>query len=114
MLKKITLSENIQARLDRNFSDYLLQDDNGTTPITIKEKIRVPNEMFIPFSNDPDSLDCLIDVVFQEIHNYLESSLQITNRAILTLKNKLLTKLMLCSFKDFLVKLHAIIVLMKQ
>ncbi|KAF5466120.1 hypothetical protein F2P56_016075 [Juglans regia] len=86
-LTKIRLSENMRARFDPNFSNYLLQVGNGTTPITIENKIKIPNEMLIPYRNDVESLDDLIDAVFQDIGSYSENLSEMTNRAILTPKN---------------------------
>ncbi|KAF5481877.1 hypothetical protein F2P56_002491, partial [Juglans regia] len=86
-LTKIRLSENMRARFDPNFSNYLLQVGNGTTPITIENKIKIPNEMLIPYKNDVESLDDLIDAVFQDIGSYSENLSEMTNRAILTQKN---------------------------
>ncbi|XP_035541237.1 uncharacterized protein LOC118344509 [Juglans regia] len=86
-LTKIRLSENMRARFDPNFSNYLLQVGNGTTPITIEDKIKIPNEMLIPYKNDVESLDDMIDAVFQDIGNYSENLSEMTNRAILTPKN---------------------------
>ncbi|XP_041007529.1 uncharacterized protein LOC121252111 [Juglans microcarpa x Juglans regia] len=86
-LTKISLSENMQARFDPNFSNYLLQVGNGTTPITIENKIKILSEMLIPYKNDVESLDDLIDAVFQDIGSYSENLSEMTNRAILTPNN---------------------------
>ncbi|XP_041009523.1 ATP-dependent DNA helicase pif1-like [Juglans microcarpa x Juglans regia] len=60
---------------------------NGTTPITIENKIKISSEMLIPYKNDVESLDDLIDAVFQDIGSYSENLSEMTNRAILTPKN---------------------------
>ncbi|KAG6645978.1 hypothetical protein CIPAW_08G161000 [Carya illinoinensis] len=87
MMKKITLSENMRARLDLDFSEYLLQVGNGTSPITIEENIKVPSEMLIPYTNDLESLEDLIDAVFGDMNIYSDNLLQMSNRAILTSRN---------------------------
>ncbi|KAG7968462.1 hypothetical protein I3843_08G156400 [Carya illinoinensis] len=84
MMKKITLSENMRARLDLDFSEYLLEVGNRTSPITIEENIKVPSEMLIPYTNDLESLEDLIDAVFGDMNIYLDNLLQMSNRAILT------------------------------
>ncbi|KAG2694740.1 hypothetical protein I3760_08G159300 [Carya illinoinensis] len=66
-MKKITLSENMQARLDLDFSEYF--------------------EMLIPYINDLECLEDLIDVVFGDMNIYSDNLLQMSNQAILTLRN---------------------------
>jgi hypothetical protein len=85
--KKIKLTENMQAKLDPIFSDYLLQLGNGTESITILDKIEIPANMIIPYINDMTSLNALIDVVFLDINNYLDNLDLMINRAILIPKN---------------------------
>ncbi|KAG6717555.1 hypothetical protein I3842_04G106600 [Carya illinoinensis] len=88
MIKKITVSENMRARLDSDFLEYLLQVCNGTSPITIEENIIISNKMFIPYTiNDLESLENLIDGVFGDMNMYSNNLLQMSNRAILILRN---------------------------
>ena len=64
LLQKIRLTENMRAKLDSMFSEYVLQVGNGTRPVTIDNKIELPTIMIIPYIDDMTSLNALIDVVF--------------------------------------------------
>ncbi|KAG7984548.1 hypothetical protein I3843_04G165900 [Carya illinoinensis] len=80
-------SYNMRARLDPNFSRYILDLGNGLPPITINEHVKIPTAMLIPYENDAASLDRLIDAVFHDISDYSTNISNMMNRAILTPKN---------------------------
>ncbi|XP_042962415.1 uncharacterized protein LOC122296677 [Carya illinoinensis] len=86
-LKKIRLTENMRARLDPDFSNYILELGNGMPPITIDEHVKIPTAMLIPYQNDTASLDQLLDAVFNDISEYSANISSMMNRAILTPKN---------------------------
>ncbi|KAG7958907.1 hypothetical protein I3843_10G043700 [Carya illinoinensis] len=86
-LTKIRLTENMRARLDPDFSKYILDLGNGLPPITINECVRIPAVMLIPYENDAASLDHLVDTVFHNISDYSTNISSMMNRAILTPKN---------------------------
>ncbi|KAG6706177.1 hypothetical protein I3842_07G211900 [Carya illinoinensis] len=86
-LIKFHLTENMRARLDPAFSEYVLGLGNGMPPITVDETIKIPDGMLVPYEDDCTSLDHLIDVVFHDIHEYSVNISAMMNRAILTPKN---------------------------
>ncbi|XP_042942909.1 uncharacterized protein LOC122277096 [Carya illinoinensis] len=86
-LTKFRLTENMRARLDPIFSDYVLEVGNGMPPNTVDETITIPNRMLIPYYDDSTSLDHLIEDVFHNIHEYSMNISTMMNRAILTPKN---------------------------
>ncbi|XP_042980082.1 uncharacterized protein LOC122310265 [Carya illinoinensis] len=86
-LKKIRLTENMRARLDPDFSNYILELGNGMPPITIDEHVKILTAMLIPYQNDTASLDQLLDTVFNDISEYSTNISSMMNRAILTPKN---------------------------
>ncbi|XP_042963997.1 uncharacterized protein LOC122297994 [Carya illinoinensis] len=86
-LTKIRLTENMRARLDPDFSNYILELGNGMPPITIDEYVKIPTAMLIPYQNDTASLDQLLDAVFNDISKYSVNISSMMNRAILTPKN---------------------------
>ncbi|XP_041001530.1 uncharacterized protein LOC121247218 [Juglans microcarpa x Juglans regia] len=86
-LIKLHLTENMRARLDPVFSEYLLELGNGMPPITVDETIKIPDGMLVPYEDDCTSLNHLIDAVFHDIHGYSINISAMTNRAILTPKN---------------------------
>ncbi|XP_041009425.1 ATP-dependent DNA helicase PIF1-like [Juglans microcarpa x Juglans regia] len=86
-LTKFHLTENMRARLDPDFSKYILELGNGMPPITIDELVNIPVAMLIPYENDATSLNHLVDAVFHDICDYSVNISTIMNRAILTPKN---------------------------
>ncbi|XP_042944515.1 uncharacterized protein LOC122278387 [Carya illinoinensis] len=86
-LIKFHLTENMRARLDPVFSEYVLELGNGMPPITVDETIKILDGMLVPYEDDCTSLDHLIDAVFHDIHEYSINISAMMNRAILTPKN---------------------------
>ncbi|KAG6721278.1 hypothetical protein I3842_03G105100, partial [Carya illinoinensis] len=86
-LTKIKLIENMRSRLDPDFCRYLIEVGNGNEPITVKDMIKISTEMLIQYNNDADSLNCLLEAIFEDISNYSNNLIEMTNRAILTPKN---------------------------
>ncbi|XP_042941344.1 uncharacterized protein LOC122276004 [Carya illinoinensis] len=86
-LIKFHLTENMRARLDSVFSEYVLELGNGMPPITVDETIKILDGMLVPYEDDCTSLDHLIYVVFHDIHEYSINISAMMNRAILTPKN---------------------------
>ncbi|KAG6726965.1 hypothetical protein I3842_02G107600 [Carya illinoinensis] len=60
-LTKFRLTENMRARFDPVFSDYVLEVGNGMPPNTVDETIKISNRMLIPSYDDNTSLDHLIE-----------------------------------------------------
>ncbi|KAG7997505.1 hypothetical protein I3843_01G214600 [Carya illinoinensis] len=81
------LTENMRARLDPVFSEYVLELGNGMPPITVDETIKILDGMLVPYEDDCTSLDHLIDAVFHDIHEYSINISAMMNRAILIPKN---------------------------
>ncbi|XP_042950368.1 uncharacterized protein LOC122282486 [Carya illinoinensis] len=86
-LTKIRLTENMRARLDPDFSNYILELGNEMPPITIDEYAKIPTTMLIPYQNDTAFLDHFLDAVFNDISEYSVNISNMMNRAILTPKN---------------------------
>ncbi|XP_062100811.1 uncharacterized protein LOC133806736 [Humulus lupulus] len=86
-LTKFQLIENMRARLDPAFSDYVLKVGNGMPPNTVNEMIKIPTCMLIPFVNDKFSSDRLIEDVFHNIHDFSQNISSMMKQAILTPKN---------------------------
>ena len=87
LLTKISLTENMRARFDPHFSDFLLRVGDGKEPTIDADKIKIPTSMIIPYEEDNISLKALIDAVFPNLNDYFENIDTMTNRAILTPKN---------------------------
>ncbi|XP_026425235.1 uncharacterized protein LOC113321555 isoform X2 [Papaver somniferum] len=62
----LRLKENMPARDDPSFSEFLLRVGDGEEPSLDGELIKVPDEMVIPWQGE-DSVDTLIEVVFPNL-----------------------------------------------
>ncbi|KAJ9562714.1 LOW QUALITY PROTEIN: hypothetical protein OSB04_007874 [Centaurea solstitialis] len=82
-MKKLRLRINMRAFTDPWFSDFLFElamslDGNF---------IHIPDDMEIPYTNENDSKDALIDAIFPSLQTNGTESNYIISRAILTTKN---------------------------
>ncbi|KAM6547757.1 hypothetical protein CsatB_019433 [Cannabis sativa] len=98
---KFHLIENMRARLDPIFSDYILSVGNGMPPITVNDTLQIPSNMLIPYHDDNTSLNLLIENVFHNIHHYPENVSTMMNRAILTPKNSFVDEINLMLIARF-------------
>ncbi|KAL5546675.1 hypothetical protein UlMin_006362 [Ulmus minor] len=83
----IKLTENMRARLDPTFSEFLLCIGDGKQEKNNDDYIRLPSNMIIPYEDDNISLQKLIKVVFPNIEDYPKNLHFMVNKAILTPKN---------------------------
>ncbi|KAM6547865.1 hypothetical protein CsatB_019541 [Cannabis sativa] len=86
-LTKFRLIENMRARLDPAFSNYVLEVGNGMPPNTVNEIIKIPHQMLIPYIEEKISVDQLIEDVFNNLTDFSNNISTMMNRAILTPKN---------------------------
>ncbi|KAM6551270.1 hypothetical protein CsatB_001078 [Cannabis sativa] len=86
-LTKFRLIENMRAKLDPAFSNYVLEVGNGMPPNTVNEMIKIPHQLLIPYVEEKISVDQLIEDVFNNLIDFSNNISTMMNRAILTLKN---------------------------
>ncbi|KAG8386163.1 hypothetical protein BUALT_Bualt03G0120500 [Buddleja alternifolia] len=94
-MQLLTLTENMRAKSDPFFSQFLLRVGNGTEPTDEEGNINIPGDMVIKCDeNDEDgSEQRLIDTIFPNLEYNAQSSTYMTNRAILASKNDYVDKL---------------------
>ncbi|XP_075492481.1 uncharacterized protein LOC142530533 [Primulina tabacum] len=96
-ISHLTLSENMRARSDPLFSDFLLRVGNGTECSDADGNIKIPDDMIIKYDDDYDDDDSseqkLIDHIVPNIEKNFQSADYMTNRAILASKNEYVDKL---------------------
>ncbi|KAJ9558517.1 hypothetical protein OSB04_013131 [Centaurea solstitialis] len=92
-IKKIRLSINMRALADPWFSEFLLRVGNGDEETIDETFIRIPDDMTIPYNNEPNSKDALIDAIFPSIQINGADSEYIISRAILSTKNHLVDEI---------------------
>ncbi|XP_071901098.1 uncharacterized protein [Coffea arabica] len=86
-LQKIQLKENMRAKSDPNFTEYLLRIGNGTEPVVYDENVEIPAKMLIRYTTEEESLTALINTVYPDFSIFAGSNYLGINRAILTTKN---------------------------
>lgn len=90
---RLSLSRNMRARSDPEFGDFLLRVGNGEEPTDIEGNIKIPKEMVVKYDNEENSIKRLIDEIFPNLTNNVESSEYMTTRAILAARNEHVDKL---------------------
>ncbi|XP_027166646.1 ATP-dependent DNA helicase PIF1-like [Coffea eugenioides] len=65
-LQKIQLKENMRAKSDPNFTEYLLRIGNGTEPVIYDENVEIPAKMLIRYTIEEESLTALINTVYPD------------------------------------------------
>ncbi|XP_019236919.1 PREDICTED: uncharacterized protein LOC109217141 [Nicotiana attenuata] len=91
--EKLYLSENMRARTDPSFCEYLLRIGNGTERTNCEDKIEIPDSFVIPFTTEEESLDALFSVTYPDLHAFSPDLSMITSRIILTTKNDFVNEL---------------------
>jgi ATP-dependent DNA helicase PIF1 len=86
-MRKLRLIENMRARNDRWFADYLLRVGNGTEETDEEGNIQLPEDICVSSTGDTADIEKLIDHVFPALHNNMDNQHYMTSRAILSTKN---------------------------
>nr|XP_027086623.1 uncharacterized protein LOC113708360 [Coffea arabica] len=86
-LHKLHLTQNMRARHDPEFTQYLLRIGNITEPVIFNNSIQIPPSMLIRYTNEEESMIALIRMVFPDLKAFSQENLSAVNRAILTTKN---------------------------
>ncbi|XP_060186850.1 uncharacterized protein LOC132616445 [Lycium barbarum] len=86
-LEKLCLSENMRAKKDPAFSEYLMRIGNGQEKTNNCNRIEIPQNFIIPFTNEIESLNLLFNVTYPDLHTFFSNRSSITSRIILTTKN---------------------------
>lgn len=77
----------MRTQLDPLFSECLLQIGNGIEKICYNDCIRLPPTMTIPYVENINTLNILIDNVFPNINKYTNKLDFMINKVILTPRN---------------------------
>ncbi|KAI3672758.1 hypothetical protein L6452_38857 [Arctium lappa] len=87
-IKKIRLTLNMRALTDPWFSGFLLRVGDGNEEALDEKFIRIPDDMTIPYTDNVDPKDALIDAIFPSLQINGADSDYIISRAILSTKNE--------------------------
>ncbi|KAL3818110.1 hypothetical protein ACJIZ3_004015 [Penstemon smallii] len=83
-ITRLQLCQNMRAREDPSFVEFLLRVGDGEEPYVIDDNIRIPSHMLIPFTDESASLDRLVESVYPSFENFSSDPYSVINRAILT------------------------------
>ncbi|XP_016452101.1 uncharacterized protein LOC107776705 [Nicotiana tabacum] len=86
-LEKLQLSENMRAKTDPAFCEYLMRIGNGKEPLTCENKIEIPNSFIVPYTTEQESLNALFETTFPNMHAFFRDASSVTSCVILTTKN---------------------------
>nr|XP_009778905.1 PREDICTED: ATP-dependent DNA helicase PIF1-like isoform X1 [Nicotiana sylvestris]XP_009778906.1 PREDICTED: ATP-dependent DNA helicase PIF1-like isoform X1 [Nicotiana sylvestris]XP_009778907.1 PREDICTED: ATP-dependent DNA helicase PIF1-like isoform X1 [Nicotiana sylvestris]XP_009778908.1 PREDICTED: ATP-dependent DNA helicase PIF1-like isoform X1 [Nicotiana sylvestris]XP_009778909.1 PREDICTED: ATP-dependent DNA helicase PIF1-like isoform X1 [Nicotiana sylvestris]XP_009778910.1 PREDICTED: ATP- len=86
-LEKLQLSENMRAKTDPAFCEYLMRIGNGNEPLTSENKIEIPKSFIVPYTTEQESLNALCETTFPNMHAFFCDASSVTSRVILTTKN---------------------------
>lgn len=100
-IQKIELTENMRAKIDSHFSEFLLCIGNGTEIVILEERIQIPKTMLIPYIDDISSKFKLINSVFPNLIMNGCDAYFMTNRGILTTKNEFIDELNQILIEEF-------------
>ncbi|KAG8382282.1 hypothetical protein BUALT_Bualt05G0060600 [Buddleja alternifolia] len=91
-VKLLHLSENMRAREDQHFSDFLLRIGNGEEPTIENDMIRIPDSMSMPWEGEY-SVDELIRTFFTDLSAHTYDADYMQSRALITPLNDDVNKL---------------------
>jgi ATP-dependent DNA helicase PIF1 len=87
-MRHLKLVRNMRAQSDPWFADYLLRIDGETKEVNGDGNVRVPDEIYVPYSGDAEKdLHTLIDIIFLDLNANMADKDYITTRAILSTRN---------------------------
>nr|XP_016471553.1 PREDICTED: uncharacterized protein LOC107793670 isoform X1 [Nicotiana tabacum]XP_016471558.1 PREDICTED: uncharacterized protein LOC107793670 isoform X1 [Nicotiana tabacum]XP_016471563.1 PREDICTED: uncharacterized protein LOC107793670 isoform X1 [Nicotiana tabacum]XP_016471572.1 PREDICTED: uncharacterized protein LOC107793670 isoform X1 [Nicotiana tabacum]XP_016471583.1 PREDICTED: uncharacterized protein LOC107793670 isoform X1 [Nicotiana tabacum]XP_016471591.1 PREDICTED: uncharacterized pro len=86
-LEKIQLCENMRAKTDPTFCDYLLRIRNGQERLNATNNIEVPNSLIVSFTTERESLDKLFTITYPYLNSSGYDAYCTDSHVILTTKN---------------------------
>ncbi|XP_019223450.1 PREDICTED: uncharacterized protein LOC109205221 [Nicotiana attenuata] len=73
-LEKLKLSENMRAKTDPVFCDYLLRIGNGQERVNSEDKIEIQDSLIIPYTTERESLDKLFAATYSNLNSTYSNS----------------------------------------
>ncbi|XP_019242702.1 PREDICTED: uncharacterized protein LOC109222857, partial [Nicotiana attenuata] len=92
-LEKLQLSENMRAKTDPAFCEYLMRIGNEKEPLTSENKIEIPNSFIVPYTTEQESLNALFETTFPNMHAFFRDASSVTSRVIFTTKNNFVNEI---------------------
>ncbi|XP_059289529.1 uncharacterized protein LOC132043064 [Lycium ferocissimum] len=92
-LERLPLSENMRAKADPQFCDYLMRIGNRQEKDNSTNKIEIPDSFIIPFTTERESLDKLFTITYPNMHTFFSITSSSNFRVILTTKNDFINEI---------------------
>ncbi|KAL6856293.1 hypothetical protein ACP4OV_019095 [Aristida adscensionis] len=86
-MRHLKLVENMRAKSDPWFAEYLLRIGGGTEAMNDDGDVHLPDEICLLYTGEDSDLDTLIDCIFPRLNENMEDTNYITSRAILATRN---------------------------
>ncbi|GAA0157450.1 DNA helicase [Lithospermum erythrorhizon] len=86
--KKLELTDNMRAKEDPGFVDFLMRIGNGEELINCRGEIEIPQPMLIPYTSMEESIEALISYVYPDMRLFEKHPFEMMKRAILCPKNE--------------------------
>ncbi|KAL6839328.1 hypothetical protein ACP4OV_031000 [Aristida adscensionis] len=86
-MRHLKLVQNMRAKSDAWFAEYLLRIGGGTEATNNDGDVHLPDEICLPYTGEDSDLDGLIDCIFPRLNENMEDTNYITSRAILATRN---------------------------
>ncbi|XP_019156692.1 PREDICTED: uncharacterized protein LOC109153274 [Ipomoea nil] len=88
IVERLVLTENMRAKEDPSFCEYLMRVGNGTEKYVVGNSIQIPRTFLVPSTDELQSFNSLIDIVFPDLMNFTRDPYPLMKRGILTPKNE--------------------------
>ncbi|XP_019179002.1 PREDICTED: uncharacterized protein LOC109174201 [Ipomoea nil] len=88
VVERLVLTENMRAKEDPSFCEYLMRVGNGTEKCVVDNSIEIPKTFLVPYTNELQSYNSLINIVFPDLMNFSCDPYPLMKRGILTPKNE--------------------------
>ncbi|XP_071926043.1 uncharacterized protein [Coffea arabica] len=92
-LEKLQLTENMRAKLDPSFTQFLLKIGDETQQTDENDIVKLPSSIIVNYNNETDAIEKLINIVYPEFKDPSKKLHCPQNRAILTTKNNFVDKI---------------------
>nr|GMD50140.1 protein unc-13 homolog [Ipomoea batatas] len=70
VVERLVLTENMRAKEDPSFCEYLMRVGNETEKYVDDNSIEIPKTFLVPYTNELQSYNSLLDIVFPNLMNF--------------------------------------------
>lgn len=100
-MRHLRLVHNMRAHSDQWFAEYIKRVGNGTEDTVDDDYVRIPDEIYIPYTGRDSDINLFIESVFLALNDNLSDPNYITSRAILSTWNEYVDKINMRMIEKF-------------